>query len=322
MNKVNPFSSYKNIFITGGLGFIGSNFCHFLINNTFSNIIIYDNMSNGCIEYIGEHASNSRLKIIKADLLDFELLSKSIIGSDLVIHLAANADIAASAIDTSLDLKQTLLATYNVLEAMRQGGVKTIIYSSGSGVYGDLGEISPDENYGPMQPVSMYGATKLSAESLINAFGNLFKIKAYIFRFANVVGKYQTHGVAYDFIKKLRYDPNNLYVLGDGNQSKSYIHINDIISAVSIALSNPFNIIDIYNVGTSDYITVKEIAALVKEEMNLINAEVFFGDSAIGWLGDVPIMRFSSKKIEKIGWHLMYSTREALRLSIIQMLDQ
>src|SRR6266852_5468972 len=216
-------------FVTGGAGFIGSNLCRYLLNADDCNITVYDNFSNGRREFLQSFDGDSRLKIVEGDVLNFEFLVALLMGHDFVIHLAANADIAASAKQTDLDLKQTVLATFNVLEAMRQAGVRKIVYPSGSGVYGDVGGTATSETFGPLLPVSMYGATKLSAEGLISAFSQLFGMQAWMFRFANVVGPMQTHGVAYDFIRKLRKDPSRLVILGNGLQSRSYIHVEDVI---------------------------------------------------------------------------------------------
>jgi len=313
--------NYKKFFITGGAGFIGSNLCSKLLCDTDSLITIYDNFSNGKMTFLEELDGKGRLKIIKADVLDTKTLRKSMAGSDMVIHLAANADIALSASSTELDLNQTVIATYNVLEAMRINNIKSIVYSSGSGVYGDLGEISPAESFGPLYPVSLYGATKLSAEALISAFSSLFEMKAFIFRFANVVGKNQTHGVAYDFINKLLANNKELHVLGNGLQSKSYIHVNDIIAAILTSIEKQSAIIDTYNVGTGDYISVKEIASIVIESMKLDSVTVSFGETSIGWKGDVPKVRFTSEKICNLGWTPQFGSRQAIKFSVSQMLE-
>jgi UDP-glucose 4-epimerase len=313
--------NYKKIFITGGAGFIGSNLCSKLLDTTDSYLTVYDNFSNGKMSFLEELDFKSRLKIINADLLDAKTLQASMVASDLVIHLAANADIALSASSTELDLNQTVIATYNVLEAMRINNVRAIVYSSGSGVYGDLGDVSPVESFGPLYPVSLYGATKLSAEALISAFSSLFEIKAFIFRFANVVGKNQTHGVAYDFINRLLANNKELHVLGNGLQSKSYIHVNDIISAILTAIAKQSVLIDTYNVGTGDYISVKEIASIVIECMKLNSVTITYGETSFGWKGDVPRVRFSSEKICKLGWAPYFDSRHAINFSVSQMLE-
>lgn len=311
---------YKKIFITGGAGFIGSNFCNYLVRTTKASITVYDNLSVGKLDYILPFIDAGRVKLVEKDLLDFDSLIKHQSGHDLVIHLSANADIALSATDTFIDMKQTVLATYNVLEAMKINGISRIVYSSGSGVYGDLGDYDPNETYGPLYPVSMYGATKLSAEAIISAFSALFSIQASIFRFANVVGPNQTHGVGYDFIKKLQSNHEMLQVLGDGMQSKSYIHVSDIISAVMTVIESQEILVDTFNVGTGDYVTVRDIAKIVTSEMGFSEIPIIYGDTPYGWKGDVPKVRFATHKIESLGWKPKFNSGQAIRESIKQML--
>ncbi|QWD96922.1 NAD-dependent epimerase/dehydratase family protein [Polynucleobacter sp. MG-6-Vaara-E2] len=311
----------KKIFITGGAGFIGSNIIEF-ISNKFQNveITIYDNLSNGKFNFIKNIITKYSYNFINADLLDFDTLSKEIIHSDLVIHLAANSDIALSSKSTSLDLQQTVLATYNVLEAMRLNGVKNLIYSSGSGVYGDIGEISPGEDFGPLYPASMYGATKLSAEAMISAFSSLFEINALIFRFANVIGKNQTHGVAYDFINRLCDQPSKLNIFGDGYQSKSYVHVDDVIEAIFYITNMQLKGVNTFNLSSGDYITVREIAQIVVEEMKLVNVNFEFTSTPYGWPGDVPIVRINDNKLRELGWIPKLNSRDAMRSAIRSML--
>lgn len=306
-------------FVTGGAGFIGSNLCARLLQ-AGNRIVIYDNFSNGKRQFIQAISSHARVQVVEGDVLNLGSLAQALEGSDWVIHLAANADIAASANQTDLDLRQTVLATFNVLEAMRLNGVRRIVYSSGSGVYGDVGPVATAEDYGPLLPVSMYGATKLGAEALISAFCHLFDWQAYIFRFANVVGPHQTHGVGYDFISKLRQDPTHLQILGDGNQSKSYLDVEDAIAAMLQAAERAMSRVSIYNVGTGDYITVRRIAEIVVEEMALPNVRFEFGGTPFGWKGDVPIVRINDDKIRRLGWRPKCGSEEAIRRSVQEML--
>ena len=306
-------------FITGGVGFIGSNITNYLLNDLNNTITIYDNFSNGKLSFI-RNKDSLNLRILKGDILDLPNLIIAMSNCDCVIHLAANADIAASANQTDLDLNQTTIGTFNILESMRKNGVKNLIYSSGSGVYGDIGDFCPDENYGPLFPISLYGATKLSAEALISSFSHLFNFKAKIFRFANVIGPNQTHGVGYDFVNKLRSNPNKLSVLGNGNQSKSYIHVTDVISAIMIVNQLDDSHLSVYNVGTGDYITVRDIAEIVINEMNLNSTKVEFGDTTFGWQGDVPIVRLNDNKIRLLGWQPKFDSKQAMVMSIREMI--
>lgn len=308
-------------FVTGGAGFIGSNLCHYLLANENSQITVYDNFSNGRREFLSDLVGDSRFRLIEGDVLNSEFLRQALKGHDCVIHLAANADIAASAKQTDLDLKQTVIATFNVLEAMRLTGVPKIIYSSGSGVYGDVGGIATAETFGPLLPISMYGATKLSAEGLISAFSQLFGMQAWIFRFANVVGPRQTHGVSYDFIRKLRKDSSRLVVLGNGLQSRSYLHVEDVFRAIFYVVERETSVVSVHNVSAGDYITVRRIAEILLDEMGLPDAQLEFGDAPYGWKGDVPAVGLNDDKIRALGWRPKYGSEEAIRRSVRQMLE-
>jgi len=206
--------------------------------------------------------------------------------------------------------------TQNVLEAMRQNGVRTLLYSSGSGVYGDTGTEPVVEIYSPMRPISTYGASKLAGEALICAYCHMFDINALAFRFANVVGPRQTHGVAYDFVLRLLRDPTRLQILGDGSQSKSYIHVNDVLDALLFLFDEGWHGFDVFNVATEDYVTVREIADLVVRRLGLSNVEFSFTGGDRGWKGDVPVVRFDSRKLRAKGWSNNRTSREALLDSI------
>ena len=309
-------------FIAGGAGFIGSTMLHTLIqDNTENQVTVFDNFCSGKKSFIEEHLNNKRFKLIKGDLLDLSMLKESIKDHDFVFHFAANPDIAKSMIETDLDLRLGIIATYNLLEAMRVNHIKNIAYPSGSGIYGDVGLIETPEDFGPLMPSSMYGASKLGAEGLISAFCHMFNMQSWIFRFANVVGKNQTHGVGFDFIRKLRENPGRLTILGDGKQSKSYIHVSDVIDAMLFVIKNSSDVVNIYNVATNDYITVNEIANIVISELGLPEVKFEYTGGNKGWKGDVPVVRFNLGKIQSLGWKSKYNSREAVQKSIREMLD-
>lgn len=241
-------------------------------------------------------------------------------GHDVVIHFAANPDIAKAMLEPNLDLKQSTLATFNVIESMRLNGINKLLYPSGSGVYGDVGEIETAENYGPLLPISMYGAGKLGAEAVISAMCYMFDMQAWIFRFANIIGERQTHGVAFDFINKLKSNPKELKILGNGKQSKSYIHVEDVLDAIFYVFENSNEKVNIFNVATEDYLTVTEIAELVIGEMRLKEVSINYTGEDRGWKGDVPKVRFNLDKIHQLGWVAKYSSSDAMKKSIQQML--
>ena len=311
-----------NILVTGGAGFIGSTMVDRLLEDEKNKVTVFDNFCSGQMSYIEKHLKNNRFKLIKGDLLDLNLVKKSLAGYDFVFHFAANPDISKAMIETDLDLKLGIIATYNLLEAMRLNGVKKIAFSSGSGVYGDVGNHEAKEDYGPLLPTSMYGASKLGTEGIISAFCHMFDMQSWAFRFANVVGKNQTHGVGFDFIKKLKQNPNKLTILGDGKQSKSYVHVSDILDAMLFIIKNTNEVVNIYNVASGDYITVTEIVKIVVEEMGLKNIQFEYTGGSKGWKGDVPIVRFNLDKIYKLGWKVKYNSREAVIKSIREMLSK
>ena len=306
-------------FITGGAGFIGSTMIERLIHE--NEITVFDNFCSGQMSYIEQYMNNPKFKLIKGDLLDLPTLKQAIKGHDFVFHFAANPDIAKAMYETDLDLRLGVIATYNVLESMRLNNVNKIAYSSGSGVYGDVGTTETPENFGPLLPTSMYGASKLGAEGLISAFCHMFDMQSWMYRFANVIGRNQTHGVGYDFIRKLRENPKKLLILGDGTQSKSYIHINDVLDAMLFIIKNTNEKVNIYNIATGDYITVNEIANIVVEKMGLHDVKFEYTGGKKGWKGDVPVVRFNLEKIYKLGWKVKYSSEQAVRKSIDEMLS-
>lgn len=306
------------ILITGGLGFIGSFFAEKLaIDN--EKIIILDNFTG-----YSEMAKNHLDKIKNIEIHDIDITNKNIYeyfdGVDIVYHFAANSKISEGVNNPEIDFNISANGTHNVLMAMLANEVKSIVFSSGSGVYGDQNEVELFEDFGPLLPVSFYGASKLCAEAYISAFVGMKGMKASIFRFANVVGYRQTHGVAYDFFHKLKNNSEELHVLGNGMQSKSYIDIGDIFSAIQLVINKQKENIDVYNIATTDYITVRQIAEITINKMRLENVNVLYGDSNVGWVGDVPIIRFSTEKIRNLGWTNKYSSEEAIANAVEQLI--
>jgi UDP-glucose 4-epimerase len=304
-------------FIIGGAGFIGSHLCRKILKeDKESNVKIYDNFSSGRKWHLEEIIENKNLSIIEADVKNIDELTESMKGSDIVYHFASNPDIAKAMTQPDIDFWEGTYLTNNVLEAMRRSGVKNLLYASGSGVYGDAKYIETDEDYSPQLPVSTYGASKLSCEALISSYCYMFDMNAAAFRFANVVGPNQTHGVGYDFVKKLLNNNSQLNIMGDGMQSKSYIYVDDVINAMLLIEKNFLKGYSYFNVATKDYITVKEIGKIATDVMNLNNTEFIYAGGDRGWKGDVPVVRLNSDKIRKKGWSNRYSSSEAIRLSI------
>jgi UDP-glucose 4-epimerase len=303
-------------FIAGGAGFIGSHVANELIRRGDREIVVFDNLASGDETYLAEVIDDPRLKLVIGDLKDAENVVKAMRGCDEVYLFAANPDIARAVEEPGIDFWQGTFLAHNVLEAARTNGVSRIVYSSGSGVYGDRGSDEVDEDFGPLIPVSTYGASKLACEAMLAAYTQMFGIDAVTFRFANVVGDRQTHGVTYDFVRKLLDDPTRLQVYGDGSQSKSYIHVEDVVAAMLLLIDQGWRGYAVYNAGTGDYVTVTEIAELVIDRMGLSDVQLEYTGGRRGWKGDVPIVRFRSDRLEARGWRCRHSSREALLASI------
>lgn len=312
----------NNCFITGGAGFIGSNLARYLLS-TGRRVTIYDNFSKGHKWHLPEISSHQGLRVIEADVRDTNSLNKTIKKHDVVFHLASNADIVRAATDPDIDFSNGTLLTRCVLEAMRINGLKRLIFSSGSGVYGEVPATPVAENYSPLIPVSTYGAQKLACEAMIAAYCFMFDMHGIIFRFANVVGPQQTHGVAYDFLLKLTEAQNVLEIMGDGTQSKPYIHVSDIIDAFMVILKNasPNQIgFEYYNVASEDFLTVNDIANLVCERLGLKNVIYEYTGGPRGWKGDVPRYQLNTEKIRAKGWFNKFGSRAAVIDAIDSMI--
>jgi UDP-glucose 4-epimerase len=310
-------------FIVGGAGFIGSHFVDRLLGfDTVDRVTVFDNFSSGREWHLEPHADDPRLQVVRAEVDDHHALCVAIEDHDTVIHLASNPDIAKAMTDPDIDFREGTQLTRDVLEAMRKAGVPTILYASGSGVYGDLGELEAQEDHGPLVPASTYGASKLAGEAMIAAYVAMFEMRGRVFRFGNVVGPRQTHGIGFDFVRKLLRDGSRLAILGDGSQSKSYIHVEDVMSAVLLAHEDTRGPFAAYNVATGDYVTVAEIADLAIVSVGLDPDEVVkeYTGGSRGWKGDVPIVRLDTERIRALGWQCQRNTREALAQAIGSLL--
>jgi UDP-glucose 4-epimerase len=319
----------RRFFIVGGAGFIGSHFCDRLLGAAgAASVTLYDNFSSGRTWHYAQHEGDSRLRVVRGEVEDTAALAAAMDGHDVVIHLASNPDIARAAREPTIDFAQGTALTSSVVEAMRTTSAKRILYASGSGVYGELGTLEASEDHGPLVPISTYGASKLAGEALISSYAFMFGLRGCVFRFGNVVGPRQTHGVGFDFARRLLdaeaagESPIHLRILGDGSQSKSYVHIADIVEAVLAAHERSPGPFATYNVATGDYITVREIAALAVECVGLPPERVVFdytgGDR--GWKGDVPVVRLDTRRIQTLGWRCRRSSGEALRASMLAMI--
>jgi UDP-glucose 4-epimerase len=308
----------SKVLVVGGAGFIGSHFVDRLLSAPETQrVTVYDNFSSGREWHLESHLDDDRLVVGRHAGTDLEQLVSAAEGHDTIIHLASNPDIARAATEPTIDFHQGTALTQNVVEAARRADVELLLYASGSGVYGEVGRIEAQEDQGPLLPISTYGASKLAGEALIASYCFMFGLRARAFRFGNVVGPRQTHGVGFDFVRRLLDDPSQLTILGDGTQSKSYIHVEDVMDAVLTAAGAPTPAFEVYNVATGDYITVTEIAELAVEVVGSDTATRFtFTGGDRGWKGDVPVIRLDTERIRKLGWANGRSTRGALRASL------
>ena len=302
----------RSILVTGGAGFIGSHLVDRLIES--NRVTVLDNFSSGKMEFIEGHIPDSKFRLVEADLLDRRAVEAALEGIDLVIHLAANPDVKIGAEDTRTHLDQNVIATYNLLDSMRKMGVSEIAFTSTSTVYGEAKIVPTPEDYGPLLPISLYGASKLACEALISAFCATFDMRSWIFRFANIVGERGTHGVIVDFIRKLETNPETLEILGSGKQRKSYLLVQDCVEAMIFALEKARDGVNVFNVGSTDSVDVTEIADVVVEKMGLFGVEYRYtgGVEGRGWKGDVKTMLLSIEALEKLGWSPSRSSREAI----------
>jgi len=308
-------------FVTGGAGFIGSNMVDRLISEGHK-VTVYDNFSSGAEKFISSHAQNPDFRAVRADLLDAGTLSRAMKGHDVVFHFAANPDIISGLSNTDLDFKNGTVATFNVLESMRKNQVSSIAFSSSGTVYGYTDKQKVGEDYGPVLPVSLYGANKVAAEALVSGFSNIFGFKAYIFRFANIVGKRQNHGVVYDFIMKLKKNPKELLILGDGRQTKHYVLVDELVDAMLFAMEKSKEKLSYYNISNDSAIDVNKIAGMVTGEMGLKNVRFRYTGGSQGWKGDVPISLLSPEKINRLGWRAKHDSAGAVRITIKTLLKE
>ena len=309
--------SESRVLVTGAAGFIGSHLTDRLLDMG-AEVIGYDNLSGGNMDFLKEAMKNSRFSFIKGDILDASALTDAMKGTDTVFHLAANPDVRVGESDSRVHFRQNVEATQNVIEVMRQTGVRNIFFTSTSTVYGEAKVIPTPESYGPTIPISLYGASKLASEAMISGFCHTYDMNSVMYRFANVVGPRSTHGVTYDFVNKLRKDPNKLVILGNGRQKKSYIHISDTIDAMIFAAENRKNRVEIFNMGSEDYIDVVRVADIITDVMGLKNVEYEFTggvDGGGGWKGDVKVMHLSVEKLRNMGWRPKYDSAESVRLT-------
>ena len=297
--------------VTGGAGFIGSHLVDRLVARG-DKVLVVDNLSSGVLDFIKDHIENGKVEFSNTDLKDLDALKPLMHGVDIVYHLAANPDIRLGTRITDTDLNEGTIATYNVLESMRLAGVKKIAFASSSVVYGEDAPMPTPEDHGPCLPISLYGASKQAGEGLIGAWVGTFGLQAWIFRFANIIGERGTHGVIFDFIHKLKKDPSRLEVLGNGLQEKSYMEVGDCVDAMLHVISNTNESINLYNLGSNDTCSVRNIAAIVVNETGCTDASIEYTGGDRGWAGDIPKAMLAINRLIDLGFKVNYDSEEAV----------
>ncbi len=297
--------------VTGGAGFIGSHLVDRLVSRG-DEVTVVDNLSSGVLEFIQGHIDSGKVSFHNIDLKDLESLKPVMEGQEIVYHLAANPDIRLGTRITDTDLKEGTVATYNVLESMRLAEVEKIAFASSSVVYGENAPMPTPEDHGPCLPISLYGASKQAGEGLIGAWVGTFGLQAWIFRFANIIGERGTHGVIFDFIHKLKSDPNRLEVLGNGLQEKSYMEVGDCVDAMLHVISKTSERINLYNLGSNDTCSVRNIAAIVVRETGCDEARIEYTGGDRGWAGDIPKAMLSINRLKDLGFSVNYDSEEAV----------
>lgn len=298
------------VFVTGCAGYIGSNLVDRLLANGHF-VLGMDNFSTGQEKFLEVARKSTKFTLVRGDVLDRELLTKSMQGADFVFHLAANADVRFGTEHPIRDLEQNTIATFNVLEAMRENAIRKIAFSSTGSVYGEPQVFpTPEEAPFPTQ-TSLYGASKLAGEGLIQAYCEGFGFQGYIFRFVSILGERYTHGHVFDFMKQLREHPDTLHVLGNGKQRKSYLYIQDCIDAMLLAVEKGREKVNLYNLGADEYCEVTDSIGWITKRLG-VTPKLDFSGGERGWIGDSPFIFLDCQKIRKLGWKPQLTIREGV----------
>ncbi len=303
--------------VTGGAGFIGSNLVDRLLADGHD-VVVYDNFSTGQERFLDEASLSPRFSLVHGDTLDLGALSSATAGVDFVFHLAANADVRFGTEHPRKDLEQNTIATFNVLEAMRAAGTKRIVFSSTGSVYGEPDLFPTPEHVSFPPQTSLYGASKLACEGMIQAYCEGFGFQGYIFRFVSILGERYTHGHVFDFYRSLRVNPTELRVLGDGHQRKSYLYVQDCIDAILKVVEESKGIerpgggsLHIYNLGADEYCEVNDSIGWITDHLGLAPNLIYSGGER-GWIGDSPFIFLDCRRIRSLGWAPRLTIREGI----------
>jgi UDP-glucose 4-epimerase len=315
-----PAMQFKKALVTGGAGFIGSHLVDELVRRGIA-VVIYDNLSSGRTDYLEESKAAGEVEVVRGDVLDLVALQNAMAGCDFVFHFQANADVRGGKEKTRIDLEQNTIATWNVLDSMRICGIKGIAFASSATVYGEPDVFPTPENYAPLQ-TSLYGASKYAGEAMIQAYCEYYGMRSFMFRFVSWIGERYSHGVVFDFMKKLRADPSRLQILGDGSQKKSYLYVKDGVAGIMLAIEKSAGNKNIYNLGHDDFMNVVDLAKIVFDELGLQNVKLEFTGGARGWLGDSPLVHLDTSRIKALGWKAQTSIEEGIRRTARYLKDR
>ncbi len=310
--------------VTGGAGFIGSHIVEKLLFNGVETKVV-DNLSTGNLSNLNNVKGNKRLNFIKKNLNDFKDFKKDLANVKTVFHLASDPEVRTGFEHPEKSFSENIQSTFNLLEGIRQSNVEMILFTSSSTVYGEPNVFPTPETYGPCIPISHYGASKLASEALISSYCKNYGITAQIFRLANIIGSRSNHGIIWDFIKKLKKDNRRLEILGDGTQSKSYLHVSDCLECIFNCATKPNNKVEIFNLGNNDEIDVVSIAKIVCTRMKLENVNHFTSDAlknGRGWIGDIKKMNLDISKLKKTGWSPQLSSSQSVDLAVRELLNE
>ena len=320
MTGISTSTPRPRALVTGGAGGIGSHLVQGLRERGWT-VRVLDNFSSGRRENLRRYAGDPRVEVVEGNVGDPRAVRDALAEVDFVWHLSANPDIRRGTRETDLDLIQGPVALRTLLEEMRVAGIRDVAFSSSSVVYGNPRVFPTPEDYGPLLPESLYGASKLACEGLLSAFAHTFGFRTWIFRFANVVGPGATHGVVYDFLEKLRKDPTRLEILGDGRQSKGYLWVTDCVDGMILATERAREPVNVFNLAPEDTVSVAEIGRIVLKETGS-TARVEFTGGARGWPGDIPQQRLATDRMKSLGFSARYTSAEVIRMTVQALLKE
>jgi len=311
----------SRVLVTGGAGFIGIHLAKSLLE-CGNDVIIVDNLSNSVNDFVNVMARQRNCRFVKGDIRDLDSVLADVSKVDVVFHLAANSDIARGACDTHLDLEGGTIGTYHVLEAMRRRKIEDLVFASSSAVYGEAQRRPTREHDGPLLPISLYGASKLACEGLISAFVHNYGMRAWIYRLGNVVGRSATHGVIVDFIRKLKRNPRQLEILGDGDQAKPYLHVSDCIWGMLVAYERSKQPVNYFNLTSRGVTTTGCVADIVVNALGLRDVEYLYTGGDRGWPGDVARVSLEPSKLGRLGWAARLTSDEAVNSAARELAEE